>query len=199
MSFAKIGERILATNGFLTMVEKSFRVDGVDYRRTIVEHPGAVVVIPVLTDGRVVVVRQFRPSIERHLIELPAGKCDVPGEELLTTAERELQEECGLKADRLEIIASFLNSPGFTDEETHVVVALGLSEAPVSPQSVEEEEMQVQALDVGPLTDFSSLQELDDGKSIVGIALAKLYLLQNQLDPANFPESSRVSERFSRR
>jgi ADP-ribose pyrophosphatase len=197
MTFAKIGERALATNGFLTMLEKSFRVNGVDYRRTIVEHPGAVVIVPLLADARVVVVRQFRPSVEQHLIELPAGKCDVPGEELLTTAERELQEECGLKADRLELVGSFLNSPGFTNETTHVVVALGLSDAPLAPQSVEEEDMQVQALNIGALGDFSALQGLDDGKSIVGLTLTKLYLLQHGLDPLNFPESPDVRERFS--
>jgi ADP-ribose pyrophosphatase len=196
-AFAKIGERTLATNGFLTMLEKSFRVNGVDYRRTIVEHPGAVVIVPLLVDNRVVVVRQFRPSIEQHLIELPAGKCDVPGEDLLTTAERELQEECGLKADRLEIVGSFLNSPGFTNETTHVIVALGLSDAPVAPQSVEEEDMQVQTLNIGPLGEFSALQGLDDGKSIIAVALTKLYLLQHQLDPSKFPESLRVRERFS--
>jgi ADP-ribose pyrophosphatase len=179
------------------MLEKSFRVNGVDYRRTIVEHPGAVVIVPLLVDNRVVVVRQFRPSIEQHLIELPAGKCDVPGEDLLTTAERELQEECGLKADRLEIVGSFLNSPGFTNETTHVIVALGLSDAPVAPQSVEEEDMQVQTLNIGPLGEFSALQGLDDGKSIIAVALTKLYLLQHQLDPSKFPESLRVRERFS--
>ncbi|KJE77977.1 NUDIX hydrolase [Ferrimicrobium acidiphilum] len=197
MTFAKIGERTLATNGFLTMREKSFRVNGVDYRRTVVEHPGAVVIVPLLTNGRVVVVRQFRPSVERHLIELPAGKCDVPGEELLTTAERELQEECGLKADRLELVGSFLNSPGFTNETTHVVIALGLSDAPLAPQSVEEEDMQIRALSIGALGEFSALQELDDGKSIVGITLSKLYLLQHGLDPSNYPESANVGERFS--
>ncbi|WP_276941442.1 NUDIX hydrolase [Ferrimicrobium acidiphilum] len=197
MTFAKIGERTLATNGFLTMREKSFRVNGVDYRRTVVEHPGAVVIVPLLTNGRVVVVRQFRPSVERHLIELPAGKCDVPGEELLTTAERELQEECGLKADRLELVGSFLNSPGFTNETTHVVIALGLSDAPLAPQSVEEEDMQIRALSIGALGEFSALQELDDGKSIVGITLSKLYLLQHGLDPSNYPESTSVRERFS--
>ncbi len=197
MTFAKIGERTLATNGFLTMREKSFRVNGVDYRRTVVEHPGAVVIVPLLTNGRVVVVRQFRPSVERHLIELPAGKCDVPGEELLTTAERELQEECGLKADRLELVGSFLNSPGFTNETTHVVIALGLSDAPLAPQSVEEEDMQIRALSIGALGEFSALQELDDGKSIVGITLSKLYLLQHGLDPSNYPESANVRERFS--
>ncbi|WP_276938195.1 NUDIX hydrolase [Ferrimicrobium acidiphilum] len=197
MTFAKIGERTLATNGFLTMREKSFRVNGVDYRRTVVEHPGAVVIVPLLTNGRVVVVRQFRPSVERHLIELPAGKCDVPGEELLTTAERELQEECGLKADRLELVGSFLNSPGFTNETTHVVIALGLSDAPLAPQSVEEEDMQIRALSIGALGEFSALQELDDGKSIVGITLSKLYLLQHGLDPSNYPESASVRERFS--
>jgi ADP-ribose pyrophosphatase len=197
MTFAKIGERTLATNGFLTMREKSFRVNGVDYRRTVVEHPGAVVIVPLLANGRVVVVRQFRPSVEKHLIELPAGKCDVPGEELLTTAERELQEECGLKADRLELVGSFLNSPGFTNETTHVVVALGLSDAPLAPQSVEEEDMQIRALTIGALGEFSALQELNDGKSIVGIALTKLYLSQHGLDPSNFPESPNVRERFS--
>ncbi|WP_298336096.1 NUDIX hydrolase [Ferrimicrobium sp.] len=196
MAFAKTGEQIVATNGFLTMVEKAFLSGGAQYRRTIIAHPGAVVIVPIVDGTRVVVVRQFRPSVEEYLIELPAGKRDVPDEGILVTAERELQEECGLQAQHLSTIGSFLNSPGFTDEMTHVVLAVGLSEAPQAPQSVEEEDMEVRAVPIGPAGDFSALLGFTDGKSIIGIALAKLYLMSHQEELSAYADSPGVRGRF---
>ncbi|MEX6430255.1 MULTISPECIES: NUDIX hydrolase [Ferrimicrobium] len=196
MSFTKIGEHTLATNGFLTMVERSFRADGVAYQRTIVKHPGAVVVVPVLDDNRVVVVRQFRPSIEDYLLELPAGKRDVPGEAPIVTAERELQEECGLRASHLVAIGSFFNSPGFTDEHTHAILALGLELVPNAPQSAEEAEIQVQAIPIGEPSACIPLLPLNDAKSIVGITLAKHYIKEHPIEVTRYRDAPEVRERF---
>ncbi|WP_298208450.1 NUDIX hydrolase [Ferrimicrobium sp.] len=197
MAFAKTDERALATNGFLTMVEKSFRNGDDVYRRTIVQHPGAVVIVPIMDRSRVVVVRQFRPAVETYIVELPAGKRDVPDEDLLVTAQRELQEECGLQAQHLSLVGSFLNSPGFTDELTHVVLALGLSEAPQAPQSAEEADMEVRTISIGAIDDFSALVGLNDGKSIIGIALAKLYLMHHVEELAAYVDSPEVRGRLS--
>jgi len=195
VGFKKVGERALMTNGFLTMLERSFEADGVVYQRTVVTHPGAVVIVPMIGVTKVVMVKQFRSSIEAHLLELPAGKRDVVGEDILVTADRELQEECGLKATRLVPLGSFLNSPGFTDEETHVVLALGLSVVESAPQSLEEAEMQVRTFDIGGVDDFSALASLTDAKSIVGLLMAKTYLAQHPADATSYPDAPEVRER----
>ena len=81
-------------------------------------HPGAVVVVPVDADGNALLVRQYRVAAGRDLLEVPAGKRDVPGEPPEVTASRELEEEIGRRAGRLRLLCEFFNSPGFTDEHT---------------------------------------------------------------------------------
>jgi len=173
------GQRVLIDEGFLRMVEKQVSDGTRIERRVIVEHPGAVVLVPVLAGRRVVMVRQFRASVEREMLELPAGKRDVPGEAAIETASRELQEECGLRASALVEIGRFLNSPGFTNEETVVVLALGLSPSPTAPQSVEEAAMSIEINDLG------SFSALEDGKSLVALEMARRYL---EAHPVSLPE-----------
>lgn len=173
------GQRVLIDEGFLRMVEKQVSDGATIERRVIVEHPGAVVLVPVLAGRRVVMVRQFRASVEREMLELPAGKRDVPGEAVTATAARELQEECGLRASALVEIGRFLNSPGFTNEETVVVLALGLSPSPNAPQSLEEAAMSIEINDLGT---FSALE---DGKSLVALEMARRYL---EAHPASLSE-----------
>src|SRR5262245_32483858 len=90
--------------------------DGGEIDRDVVRHPGAVAVVPLHEDGTVTLVEQFRAALDRDLIELPAGIRDVDGEADAVTANRELAEEVGLHATRLEHLVTFHNSPGFTDE-----------------------------------------------------------------------------------
>lgn len=147
--------------------------DGDRFERDIVHHPGAVVVVPVTADGKVIMVRQFRTAIGTDLLEVPAGKRDVAGEATEVTAARELAEEVGRKAGRLELLARFYNSPGFTDELTHLYLARDLVEVPVDRQGFEEQQMTVEEV---PLDRFPALiasGELVDAKSIIGVALAR--------------------------
>lgn len=164
------GRRLLVQQGFLRLVEKQVSDGHAVESRVVVEHPGAVVLVPLVAGDHVVMVRQFRASVERVVLELPAGKRDVPGESAIATARRELAEECGLSARSFVEIGRFLNSPGFTNEETVVVLASGLELSANAPQSLEESAMEIVRV---PLEPFSGLE---DGKSLVGLEMVRRYL-----------------------
>ena len=91
-------------------------------KREIIKHPGAVAVIAVTDAGKLVLVEQYRKSLERSIIEIPAGKLE-PGEEPIVTARRELEEETGYGAQSFTFLQAFATSPGFADEIIHLFVA----------------------------------------------------------------------------
>ena len=108
--------------------------DGTEIDRQVVRHPGAVAVVPLLADGEtVILVRQYRAALDAQVLELPAGKLDVENEDLTVAAQRELVEEIGRRAGRFELLAEFLNSPGFTDERCWVFLARDLTETAGQP------------------------------------------------------------------
>ena len=113
--------------------------DGSTFDREIVRHPGAVVVVPVTDDGHVVMIRQYRATVDEVLLEMPAGLLDHPGEPLEEAAQRELQEEVGLRAARLERLCETLHSPGFSDEKIVIFLATGLTEVGHDRQGPEEQ------------------------------------------------------------
>jgi ADP-ribose pyrophosphatase len=96
--------------------------DGSRHTREIVRHPGAVVLLPLLDDGRICFVRNYRVAVRQTLIELPAGTLE-PGENPLETAVRELAEETGYRAGRVEHVLTFCMSPGILDEQMHFFLA----------------------------------------------------------------------------
>lgn len=182
MTIEIVGEDLRATYGFFEVTELRLQADGgASERRTVVRHPGAVVVVALGGNGRVVAQRQFRAALGRDVLELPAGKRDVAGESVLDTARRELAEECGLLAARVEVLGSFYNSPGFTDERTWVVGATGLSRGERAPQSVEERAMELVALRLDDLDALVASGVLEDAKSIVALLMARAHGLGRQV------------------
>lgn len=174
MTIQIVGEDRRATYGFFEVTELRLQTEeGASEHRTVVRHPGAVVVVAVSGRALVVAQRQFRAALGRDVLELPAGKRDVAGEAVLDTARRELEEECGLVASSVEVLGSFYNSPGFTDEQTWVVGATGLSRGQRSPQSVEERAMELVALRLEELEALVASGVLEDAKSIVALLLAR--------------------------
>lgn len=112
--------------------------DGQQAKREIVKHPGAVAVIALTDEGKLVLVEQYRKALERSIIEIPAGKME-PGEEPIITARRELEEETGYGCGQLTYIQSFATSPGFADEVIHLYVATELVKIE-HPQAGDEDE-----------------------------------------------------------
>jgi 8-oxo-dGTP pyrophosphatase MutT (NUDIX family) len=149
-----------------SVCEETFRhEDGEESTREIVRHRGAVGV--VAHDGdRVYLVRQPREAVgSPDLLELPAGKLDVEGEEPLETAKRELAEEIGKAAEHWEHLQSFYTSPGFTDEECHVYLATGLSD--VQAETDEHERIDIETR---PLSELDAvIDEVRDSKTLIGL------------------------------
>ena len=110
------------------------------------------------------------------MLELPAGKRDVPGEDPALTAARELREEVGLEAASLELLSSFFNTPGFCDEYTYLYLGTGCTEVPSDRQGVEEEHMTIERVPLESVPSLIADGTIDDGKSIIGLLLARQAL-----------------------
>ncbi len=134
----------------------------------VVHHPGAAAVVPVLPDGRVILVRQKRPAIRDALVEIPAGILDVEGEDALTAAARELVEETGYRHRSIEFLGGIYTSAGFSDEYVHLFVASTEAE----PEQAPERGI---ALVIRPLDEMASAARagrVRDAKTAVGLLLA---------------------------
>ncbi|QDQ01927.1 NUDIX hydrolase [Lysinibacillus fusiformis] len=107
-------------------------------KREIVKHPGAVAVIAITHEGKLVMVEQYRKVLERSIIEIPAGKLE-PGEEPIVTARRELEEETGYGAKEFTYLQTFATSPGFADEVIHLFIAKDLYKIENKAQLDEDE------------------------------------------------------------
>lgn len=148
---------------------------GEPFRRDIVRSPGSVAVVPLLhePDGResVVLVDQYRPAYERHLIELPAGMRDVPGESVEATGHRELAEEVGLAAAELVHLIDLLPSPGMTDAVCSIFLATGCTPVAHDRQGPEEEDMEVLRVPLAEALAMIDRGEIGDAKTVVGLLL----------------------------
>lgn len=103
--------------------------DGRQHVRDVVRHPGAVAILPLLDDGRVCLLRSFRAAVGEELIEIPAGTLE-PGEAPQDTAARELAEETGYRAGRMDLLTTFYTSPGIMDERMYLYLATELAPGP---------------------------------------------------------------------
>ena len=119
-------------------VEEVELPDGNRAQRELVKHPGAVAIIPITTDGKLILVKQYRKALNRTLIEIPAGRIEID-EAPLVTAKRELEEETGFGAQKVTYIQSFATSPGFADEIIHLYLAEELYEIE-NPAAGDEDE-----------------------------------------------------------
>jgi 8-oxo-dGDP phosphatase len=119
--------------------------DGQVVQREVVAHPGAVAIVALDDDGKIVLVNQYRPAIATRLDELPAGLLDVGGESALDAAQRELAEETGLSAEQWNVLIDLHSSPGFTNEAVRIFLARGISSGSVDDFTAEHEELTLTA------------------------------------------------------
>ncbi|MBM4363182.1 MAG: NUDIX hydrolase [Deltaproteobacteria bacterium] len=134
--------------------------------REVVVHPGGVCAVPVLPDGRIVLVRQFRYAIRRYILELPAGKLD-SGLGPAETVAHELEEEIGFRAGRLEPVCAFYTTPGISSEVIHLFVARDLT--PVPQRLGEGEHLTVESYTLDECLDLAARGEIADAKTLIGI------------------------------
>lgn len=140
------------------------RPSGVVVRREVMDHPGAVVMVPV-EDDHVLLVCQPREAVGRRMLELPAGKLDFVGEEPLDCARRELAEEVGRAAGTWRDLGGFYTAPAVLTEFIHCFLATDL--APIDHPPIEEEEIEVVPW---PLSDLGGLiDRIEDAKSLIGL------------------------------
>jgi ADP-ribose pyrophosphatase len=140
--------------------------NGVRATRVVITHPGSVVVLPVLDDGRIVMIEQYRHATRQYLWELVAGRID-KGETLKQAAARELKEETGYTAKRFTEIIDLWPTPGFLEERMHIFLAQELSAGQALPE--EDEKIISRAYTVQELKRMIKTGKLRDGKSIAGI------------------------------
>jgi 8-oxo-dGTP pyrophosphatase MutT (NUDIX family) len=172
--FRHLGDREVANLARLRVVRGTFEApDGSTFERDIVRNQAVVAMVPVEADGRVLLVRQYRGPIDRWLLEIPAGLCDVAGEAPEATAQRELIEEVGRTADHLELVASYHPAAGFSDQFVRLYLASGLHEVEADRQGVEEAHMVVERFDLTRLDEAIASGELADSKTIIGLLLAR--------------------------
>jgi len=139
---------------------------GLRATREVVTHPGSVVVLPVLEDGRVVLIRQYRHATRQYLWELVAGRMD-PGETPKRGAARELLEETGYRAKRFSVFLDVFPTPGFVEERMFILLAEGLKAGKAQPEK--DEEIEVRAYRLKELKDMIRRGKLRDAKSVAGI------------------------------
>jgi ADP-ribose pyrophosphatase len=148
------------------------REGDVEYKREIVVHKGSAVIVPVFDDGTVALARQYRHAAGKYLLEVPAGTLET-GEDPLAGATRELEEEIGVTADRIEKLTEFYVSPGFLTEKMHIYIATGLTE--VGQKLESDEILTVERHTFPALLEMIRNGEIEDAKTIIGITLACQY------------------------
>nr|MBA2609297.1 NUDIX hydrolase [Actinomycetota bacterium] len=130
-------------------------------------------VVPYDADGTVLLVRQYRAAIDAELLEIPAGKRDVQDEPPELTAHREMAEEVGRKAGRMNLLGRFYNSPGFCDELSFTYLARDLTEVPMQAHSVEEEAMTIERHSLNDAIAMIASGDIVDAKTMIGLLLAR--------------------------
>ncbi|ABR30422.1 ADP-ribose pyrophosphatase [Thermosipho melanesiensis] len=142
--------------------------------REYVLHPGAVAVVPILDDNKIVMVKQYRYPVKKYLLEIPAGKFDFKGENPLECAKRELKEETGYEAKKFKYLGMIHTTPGFSDEVIHIYLAKNLVKGKSNPD--EDEIIEVEIKDIDDVLEKCINGEITDAKTIVGIFKTYFHL-----------------------
>lgn len=139
----------------------------------LVQHPGAVAMVPLNKDGNILFVRQFRVGVGGALLEIPAGTLE-PGEDPAFCAERELREEIGMAATSMREIGKFFLAPGYSSELLHVFLASELYAS--SLEGDEDEFMDVVSISIEQVYSMAQRGEFNDGKTLAALLLAQPYI-----------------------
>lgn len=147
--------------------------NGKTSKREIIKHPGAVAVIALTDDNKIVMVEQYRKALERTLVEIPAGKLE-KGEDPKLCAMRELEEETGYESETLDWLISFYTSPGFADELVHLYVAKGLKKKENAAGLDEDEFVELVELTLDQAMEYIKEQKIYDAKTAYAVNYLQL-------------------------
>ena len=171
-----VKEKTISSDRIYTGKVISLKVDTVEIdnkgykKREIVEHPGAVAIVAITEDNKVVLVKQFRKPIEQVIWELPAGKLEI-GESPKECAIRELKEETGYSAKNLKLLHKFFTSAGFSNQKIYIFLATGLTKG--EPDFDDDEFIEKYEIDINEAQNMVIKNEIEDAKTSIGILLAQ--------------------------
>jgi ADP-ribose pyrophosphatase len=176
VGFTVLGDTARASGYAFEFVDRLVEApDGSTFTRNLIKHVGAVAVLPVASDGTVHLLRQYRSSFDRFILEMPAGLRDVDDEDLEDAARRELEEEVGLRADELVYLGCVANSSGFTDQRTWLYLGLGLHDVDAAPEGIEEHFIERCTMPLSTLLHYED-PEGSDVTLLLAAHLAQQYL-----------------------
>jgi ADP-ribose pyrophosphatase len=172
-AFRVTQEKVVHSWAMFRLLQRSIvSPGGEDFERTYVSTPGAVGVVAIDDENNVVLVSQYRSSFDAMVLEIPAGMRDVEGEKPEVTAVRELKEETGFSANRIDYLGTMLSSPGVTDSSVEMYVARGLESGALEPHGPEEQEMKVIVVPFTQAIQMVDAFEITDAKSVYGLLMA---------------------------
>ncbi len=170
--FRKLSSETLYAGRVFSLFEETYAAPtGESFDRQIVRNNGAVAVVPLHDDGTITLIRQYRPSLGKRILEIPAGLLDKPGESTLDGAHRELREEVGLVAGSLELLTVCAPAPGMTDEIISIFLARELSFVGQAVEGPEEEDLEIVRISIGEVNGFVDNGAIVDAKTQLGLLL----------------------------
>lgn len=170
--FRTTDRELLVDLGFLNVTERSIDApDGASFKRIVIEHPGAVAVVPIVQND-VILIRQYRAALGDRILEIPAGKLDLVGEDAEDAARRELAEETGLVAGALTHLIDLWTTVGFCDERISIFTTEDVVTGDRAPVGPEENDAQVVRMSFDHALNLVVTGEIADAKTVVGILLA---------------------------
>lgn len=162
-------ERIFKGDVFDVERDRLLDENGVEIVRDVVRHPGGAGALPLFDDGRVALVRQYRHPARRELLEIPAGRIEI-GESPEECAAREVEQEIGFRAGRIEKLAEFYSTPGFCEEKLYVYLATEL--IPSSQNLDHDELVEILYMPLAEAAGMAERGEIEDSKTIIALLLA---------------------------
>ena len=181
----KFIEKTLSSEKVFTGRVISLQVDEVELpngktsKRELIKHPGAVAIIALTPENKLVLVEQYRKALEKSIVEVPAGKLE-KGEEPLTSAERELEEETGYECEKMEHLISFYTAPGFCDELVHVFLAHNISKKENAAGLDEDEFVELLELTLEEAEQLIDEGKICDAKTAYAVQYLQLKRTLNQ-------------------
>ncbi|WP_117169298.1 NUDIX hydrolase [Paraliobacillus sediminis] len=177
----KLEEKTIQTTNIFNGKVVNLQVDevtlpnGKTSKREIIKHPGAVAIIALTEENKIVFVEQYRKPLEKSLVEIPAGKLE-EGEKPEVTALRELEEETGYTTDQLELVTSFYSSPGFADELLYIYFTDKLKPVEEAKSLDEDEFVELMELTLEEAEALMAEQKIHDAKTVYALMYLKQLL-----------------------
>ncbi|WP_112181240.1 MULTISPECIES: NUDIX hydrolase [Paraliobacillus] len=177
----KFEEKTIQTTNIFNGKVVSLQIDEVSLpngktsKREIIKHPGAVAIIALTEENKIVFVEQYRKPLEKSLVEIPAGKLE-EGEKPEVTALRELEEETGYTTDQLELVISFYSSPGFADELLYIYFTDKLKPLEEKKSLDEDEFVELMELTLEEAEALMAEQKIHDAKTVYALMYVKQLL-----------------------